>query len=104
MARRKNTDNNETRQKILDAGFDLFTQYGFEGTTTRMIAQKADVPLSSISFYFGTKQALYESIVESIFHNVSTVFDDIYTELQAFLEEPVESSDRAERAWDYIRL
>lgn len=103
MAERQKRENQDTRQKLIDAGFDLFTQYGFEATTTRMIAQKAGVTLSAISFHFGTKQALYDCIVETIFSSVATVVDDVFAELEVFFGNPMEDNRRIELAWNFIR-
>lgn len=103
MAQRKKNENNETRQKLLDAAFDLFVQYGFDATTSRMIANKADVSLASISFYFGTKQALYDSMVDAIFESVSLTVDDLYNDIQAFLSDSESNDSRIESAWNYIQ-
>ena len=40
----------------------LFAQKGFEGTSVRDIAEAADVNLAMISYYFGSKEKLMESL------------------------------------------
>lgn len=52
-----------TKERIVDAAEMLFAQQGYEGTTTRAIALKADVPLGLMSYYFGTKGDLYSEVV-----------------------------------------
>ncbi|QSR88331.1 TetR/AcrR family transcriptional regulator [Methylacidiphilum caldifontis] len=49
--------------KILAAAKRLFAQKGFEGTTTRMIAQAAHVNEALIYRYYPTKKDLYSEII-----------------------------------------
>jgi AcrR family transcriptional regulator len=48
----------ETRQKIYDSALQLFREKGFEETTMRDIAQKADVALGAAYYYFSSKDAI----------------------------------------------
>ena len=43
---------------------NLFGQKGFDGTSVREIAAGADVNLAMINYYFGSKEKLFESVVE----------------------------------------
>lgn len=52
------------RDQIIDAAVELFSEHGFEGTSTRMIAQKANVNLAMLSYYFGGKEQLFGALVE----------------------------------------
>ncbi|WP_241485983.1 TetR/AcrR family transcriptional regulator [Chryseobacterium angstadtii] len=51
-------------ENILFAAEKLFAEKGFEGTSTREIAKMANVNISMISYYFGSKEKLYEKLVE----------------------------------------
>ena len=51
-------------ENILFAAEELFAENGFEGTSTREIAKAANVNISMISYYFGSKEKLYEKLVE----------------------------------------
>ncbi len=51
-------------ENILFAAEELFAQQGFAGTSTREIAKAAQVNISMISYYFGSKEKLYEKLVE----------------------------------------
>ena len=53
----KNTD-----IKILFTAEKLFAQKGFDATSTRDIAKSANVNVSMISYYFGSKEKLFEEI------------------------------------------
>jgi AcrR family transcriptional regulator len=57
------TGGQTTKERIVDAAEMLFAQQGYEGTTTRAIAMKADVPLGLMSYYFGTKSDLYSEVI-----------------------------------------
>lgn len=55
-----------TKERLIQAGIEAFAANGFEGTTTRMIAEKADCNLAAIPYYFGGKKGLYHAVFESI--------------------------------------
>lgn len=50
---------------ILFAAEKLFSEKGFEKTSTREIARAAKVNVSMISYYFGSKEKLLESLFET---------------------------------------
>lgn len=52
------------RQQILDVATDLFARQGFNGTTTRQIAQRASVNEAIIFRHFPTKEDLYWAVIE----------------------------------------
>lgn len=58
------------QMKILHAAEELFAGKGFEGTSVRDIAQKADVNVAMISYYFGSKENLLQSLI--IYRNEKT--------------------------------
>ena len=51
-------------ENILFAAEKLFAEKGFSGTSTREISKAANVNISMISYYFGSKEKLYEKLVE----------------------------------------
>ncbi|HEY4345544.1 MAG TPA: TetR family transcriptional regulator [Parvibaculum sp.] len=53
-----------TRAGILEAAETSFTAKGFAGTSMRDIAEAAGIHQSLIHHYFGTKQALWQAVVE----------------------------------------
>jgi AcrR family transcriptional regulator len=56
---------NEKQLQILNVAEDLFASKGYEGTSVRDIAQKAEVNVAMISYYFGSKEKLLESLILS---------------------------------------
>lgn len=54
----------DKREQIINTAIELFAVKGFEGTSIREIASAANVNLAMINYYFGSKEKLFESIVE----------------------------------------
>ena len=54
----------DSRENILSTAMTLFGQKGFEGTSVRDIASGAGVNIAMINYYFGSKEKLFESVVE----------------------------------------
>ncbi|WP_086481489.1 TetR/AcrR family transcriptional regulator [Oceanospirillum sanctuarii] len=57
----------EARQRLLDAGLELFTEQGYKPVSTRMIAREAGVDAAMIRYYFGSKVGLFETIIRETF-------------------------------------
>jgi len=60
-------DGEGTREKLIAAGLEIFAARGFEGATTRAIAEKAQVALASLPYHFRTKEALWKAAADYIF-------------------------------------
>lgn len=54
----------DKKQQIIEAAIELFAQKGFEGTSIRDLAAKADVNVAMVNYYFGSKEKLFEALVE----------------------------------------
>ena len=52
----------KTKEAILDAAEDLFSRHGFADTSLRHITAEAGVNLASVSYHFGSKEALIEAV------------------------------------------
>lgn len=61
----------ETKEKLLQTATELFAKYGINGVSTRALAKESGVNLSSINYYFGSKQKLYDVVLESIIEKIS---------------------------------
>jgi AcrR family transcriptional regulator len=57
----------ETRSAILAAAGRVFAKSGLAGARTEVIAATAGVNKALLYYYFGSKQALYEAVVEDHF-------------------------------------
>ena len=59
-------DPESTKGKILKAARRIFGEYGFHGTTTRMIAKEVGIDISTLYYHWGEKNDLYESVILDI--------------------------------------
>jgi len=50
-----------TRQRLLDAGLDLFSRWGYRGATVRDICNAARANPGAVSYHFGSKRQLYRA-------------------------------------------
>jgi len=55
------------RRRILYAAFQTFCLKGFKGSTTREIAQVANVNIAMLHYYFAKKEELYLRVIQPIF-------------------------------------
>lgn len=56
----------ETRRRILDAAVAAFAEVGYEAAHTRLIAERANVKLPAIAYYFGSKEGLFRAVIQHI--------------------------------------
>ncbi len=56
----------ENTRKIIIAAEQVFSEKGFDGATTREIAQKVGLPKANVHYYFPTKEDLYVRVLEDI--------------------------------------
>jgi len=52
----------DARARLLQAGLQLFAQQGYSTTSTRELAEQAQVNVAAISYYFGDKAGLYRAV------------------------------------------
>ncbi|MFA6056875.1 MAG: TetR/AcrR family transcriptional regulator [Taibaiella sp.] len=53
---------NDKQLQIMDKALEVFAEKGFDSASVRDIAQRADVNVAMISYYFGSKEKLLEAI------------------------------------------
>lgn len=56
-----------TQQKLLDAAIEAFSENGFQGTSTRDIAERAGVHHPLITYHFKNKDQLWRAAADQIF-------------------------------------
>ena len=59
-------DAERTREAILVAAEDCFARLGFEGASLQQIAEAATVARSTPAYFFGSKDALYDAVLERV--------------------------------------
>ena len=65
----------ETKKKILQTSRELFYRYGYRQTTIAMIAEKADIPVGLVNYYY-KKEALVGSIYHEFILAINEMVDD----------------------------
>lgn len=76
----------DKRDRLIQAAKILIHQQGFNLTTLADIAQEADVPLGNVYYYFKTKEAIGEAVIEKRAAE--------YSEMLSRLDEISEPSSR----------
>ena len=64
--KRRQRRGDEVRERILAAALECFGASGFEGASTRAIAEKADVTHTLVLYHFQSKEQLWVATVEDV--------------------------------------
>lgn len=92
----KKRDRSASEERLLLAGLETFSKYGFSGSTTKMIAKKADVNESLIGRYFDGKEGLLIAIIEKFLNEIRSrelpysPHDNLKDELTAYVKDRLE--------------
>ena len=62
-----------TRERILSAALDRFSELSFEGATLRDIAKQAGVTQPLLNYHFSSKDDLWRAAVEGLFEELRSV-------------------------------
>src|SRR6516164_6970360 len=62
-----------TRERILAAALDLFSELSFDGATTRDIASRAGVTQPLLNYHFSSKDELWRAAVDGLFAALNQV-------------------------------
>ncbi|MFT4061039.1 MAG: TetR family transcriptional regulator [Edaphocola sp.] len=69
MAKNRNIEKplelNEKQRQIMAKALEVFSEKGFDSASVRDIAQRAEVNVAMISYYFGSKEKLLEMIFQN---------------------------------------
>lgn len=88
-----------TQDRLIKATQALIAVYGYDATTTRMIANLANAALSAINFHFGSKENLVKAAMEQAAMQLEKSYGKLAVEIREFLKvQPVDK----ERAWAYL--
>jgi AcrR family transcriptional regulator len=71
----------ETRERLVEAAVEIFAARGFEGATTRAIAERAGVALAALPYHFETKEALWRAAADRLFGQLAARFGGRLPEL-----------------------
>ena len=59
----------KNQSAILQAGLEVFSQYGFRGSTLDQIAEAAGLSKPNMLYYFGSKDAIYTALLTQLLAN-----------------------------------
>ena len=91
-----------SRQRLLEAAVDVFGKYGFEASTTRMIASKAGANIAAIPYYFNGKEGLYRAVVTHIVEKIEANAGATFRETSDLASDKNLSRKRALRALETL--
>jgi AcrR family transcriptional regulator len=78
----------QTRQKLLSAGINLFSLHGYGVTSTRQVETAAGVKRNLMTYHFGTKEDFWKACIEKLFDAFTLNLTPAFTESRDI--EPVE--------------
>ena len=84
--RRPRRTRDDLRELLLQSALVEFAQHGFEGASTRAIAQRVDAHQPQINYHFDSKESLWEAAVEHL-------FDQLLAAVGVFQPNEIESDD-----------
>lgn len=66
-----------TKARILAAAQEVFAVKGFDGASTREIAARAGVNISSLHYHWDSKETLYRAIFERIYQQLGEILAEV---------------------------
>ena len=72
-----------TKARILEAAEEVFAARGFLGASTREIAARAGVNISSLHYHWASKETLYFAVFRNIYDQIVTLLRDSLAPLLA---------------------
>jgi len=68
-----NKNSGRTRQRIIQAAAEIFSERGFRATTVRAICTRANANVAAINYHFGSKQKLYIEVHKHVFQGAASL-------------------------------
>ncbi|MDD7506674.1 MAG: TetR/AcrR family transcriptional regulator [Clostridiales bacterium] len=88
----------ETKNKIINSAYKLFSEVGYHSTTTALIAKNAEVSTGIVYGYFLDKRAILLDVLElyinKVFQPINAIFDNITlpVDFSQIIEEAVKKT------------
>jgi TetR/AcrR family transcriptional regulator len=86
-------DADRTRRQVLDAAEELFARRGFDATSLAQIGEAAGVSRGTPSYFFGSKDQLYQSVLERMYADRTAALEPAFAPLTrwAQADDPAET-------------
>lgn len=98
--RRRRRSREDVVQRICDAARELFAERGYASTTTREIAQRADVSETLLFRYYGDKAGLFNEVVIAPFHRLMAEFVELHPDPTADFPREAETRRFTRRVFE----
>ena len=80
-----------TKEKLLASATQMFAERGFDGVSTRDLVAISMVNLCSINYYFGSKQKLYDAVLDNIVDNVK---ENLISNIDEYKKQNIPAIDK----------
>jgi AcrR family transcriptional regulator len=64
-----------TRERLLEAALDLFTQHGYDATSMQLLADRLGVTKAALYYYFPAKRDILRALIEPMTTDLETRLD-----------------------------
>lgn len=83
-----NKEQQQAKERILNASIQLFSQKGYDGTRVSEIAEVANVTKALIYYYFKSKEEILDHLVHSLLENATAItMDFIHTNIVQMIKD-----------------
>jgi len=106
--RRRKYDPEQTKRNILDVATAEFSAMGLAGARVDAIAERTHTTKRMLYYYFGSKEGLYEAVLDKVYGDIRALEQDLHTDEldpEEGLRRLVEFTfDYHDRHRDFVRL
>ncbi len=88
-----NKGSTDTKAKILEAAFELFGRFGYEGTSVRAISKQSGVNLAAINYHFKNKDNLFWEIMGHTYRELDQTIAELAKESKSTVELAMKTFD-----------
>jgi AcrR family transcriptional regulator len=67
----------DKKEHILDVAEKIFAELGYEGASTRHLANEAGVNMAMLNYYFGSKDGLLKAVLERRFSGTRQILNEV---------------------------
>ncbi len=94
----------DSKTTLLYSALKEFAQNGFWGATTRDIANRANINISSILYYFGGKKGIYTAALKNIVETVNAKTQNLTLRYEEVIKHPEDYQGARELLKDSFNL